>query len=343
MSTSYTLPKTLSLALSFRKLTLRFTHRLFDESLSGHFGLVSQFILSELYAGSELKNITAAFPFTITPIVERLCQFSLIQEDVLTNLGRHYAFCLIKIHGKEIRAWAHWGSSLKILLPAEAQVFTQDSLALENSLKPSAYDKWKRPFSFSRQEDIQGLLGFLIPEYTAANRVVRNTDSWQISAFFAHSDKDEHVAEYETEEKYCICSLQEGLDISHQTGIPLYLPSLMINTTYSQPEQHSCIPFEITPPPDRQEEICLLTGEYRNNSDSNPERNSLSAFKWPNSDWRVDIQQSLLQEDIAHKLLSRDVSIHTHWRRRNIASASVLSAFSYQFPTCRSWTPKFYK
>lgn len=338
-----TLPKELSLALNFRKLTLRFTHSLFDESVPGHFGLVSQFVLSELYRGSELQHIIDAFPFNIMPIVERLRQFQLIQEKLLTALGKHYAFCLNTVHGKELQAWAHWGRSLKILLPAETQALTDDSPDLCNSLKINAYDKRQRPFAFSRKEHIHRLLGFLVPEYTTAGEAEKETDTWQINVSFARSASDEQDDGYEPEEKYCVLSLPAGVDISHQTGalIPLFLPSLVINAVYHQPEQDSYIQAEITPPPARQEEICLLTGECLVDSGSSPEHNFPSAFEWPSADWKQDISQSLSCEEVSQALFSRSVSLCTHWRSRNISSTSVLSAFSYEFPNSRLWTPDF--
>lgn len=341
MSSDTTLPKNLSIALSFRKMELCFTHRLFDKSLAGHFGLVSQFVLTELYADYKLRHIIAAFRFDITPIIERLRQFLLIQEETLTALGKHYAFCLTTIHGSEFQAWVHWGRSLKILLPANTQVLVDDSSNLGNSLKINPYDKRQRPFAFSRQEYIRRLLGFLVPEYTTANETEKDTDIWQVNVSFARSDRIEQDDGFEPEEKYCVLALPEGVDISHQTGalIPLFLPSLMFKTAYHQLDMDSYLPSEITHPPARQEEICLLTGGYMVDSDSSPEHNFHPALEWPSADWKKDISQSLSPEDVSHVLFSRTVSLCTHWRSRNISSAFVLSVFSYEFPNSRLWTP----
>ncbi|WP_291442017.1 hypothetical protein [Desulfovibrio sp.] len=343
MNLGSTLPKELSLALNFRRLTLRFTHRLFDEFMHGHLGIVSQFVLLELHAGSVLSHVVEVFPFDITAIIERLRLFSLIHEGHLTELGKHYAFCLKAIHGKDFEVWAHWGRSLKIILPMETQILTDESSCLDDSLKINAYDNRQRPFAFSRQEHIYRLLGFLVPEYTTASQAEKSADTWQVYASFVQTDRNELDDNYDPEEKYCVFALPEGVDISHKTGsiIPLFLPSLVIKTVYQQPVGDVYFPSEIIPPPAVQTEICLLTGERVCDSDSNPVQDSYPALGWPKSAWKKEISQFLLQEAASYSIFSRTVSMHTHLRSRNISSASVLSAFAYNFSNRKSWTPDY--
>ena len=349
METNDFLPKDLPVALRFSKITLNFTHRYFEESLPGHFGLVSKFVLLELYAGSRVEDITGAFPFDVAPVIERLRGFSLLEGETLSGLGRHYAFCLKEIHGQDIQAWIHWGEVIKMVLPAEAPELEDDSPALDKMLKITPYYnkpyiKWRPDFELKLTgEKPRQLLAVLRPDLMAEydeydGRL--DPDVWSVKVLTSAGQEQAEKGKAPLEEtpgyKYCLATLPEGLGLARQArpaASPIDLPSLLLTSVYAPPASA------------RWEEFCLLTGRPLAAGDSRPERGSPPAPEWPGADWEPALarESSALKEEFFALLTRKDfVSMHgsPRWRRRYLSHEEVRRALKSGLDTARAWIYK---
>lgn len=331
------LPKDLTIFIRFQKSSFRFYHRLFDNSLLGHFGLISQFIISELYAERKLQNIIQAFPFNVMPIVERLQNFSIVWQDSLTELGKHYGFCLAEIHGKEIQAWSHWGRDLKILLPYETNIVEKDSFESNAKFRVDPYNNRQRPFTFSRQKEIKEVLEHLFPEYgEIEDSEYRESDVWRLdSTIEPHAD--------DADINICTIFLPQGTELSQEGRFtPLLLPSLAIRRTYKKtPGLKSFLP-PTEPAPQSDTEICLLTGERLKKSDSFSEdiffqEKWLEKSKWPESDMISQIPEDVLGEDREYRLYDRKVSLEKRWRKQKLPYALISESISKKNPLDKIW------
>lgn len=334
MPTPFLLPKDLSLNLVFIRIKLIFTHRMFDESLPGHLGYISQFILKEMRMGTSLDAIKNAFPFNIQPVIERLHQSSLLKENILTELGHHYGYCLDCIQDSNFYGWLHWSNDIKILLPDDFCGFTEvgGESDATNQVKPNL--KGERPFAaLTKQDKISELITFICPGYGLSDSQLKKKDVWTVRVAPAHNQAGEKNV------KQCVVFLPAQTACTER-GIPFYLPVMERICDYTPVEPWAgYFPFTLSERKVESTRLCLVTGHILENDEDLQYFDSYPKMAWPQESWIRELPTNFDNSAPIEPLMCRDVNIVLKWRCVKLGSDKIMSSFFNTFRNLKIWTP----